>query len=602
MRYIVLAMLAVVLGLALQARPKQVDESAVRKAKYVFYEATSQREKGNFDSYYNLIKYAHSLDTTNTAIGFYYGVAIMTSDTKDESLRNYAVKLMRRHVDACPTDFNEANYYMSVCVDNPKLWSEAKRVAIQQAKLYPDRDDVLQRLAYCYSREGLTDSVLAIYSRLEQRLGLTANIVQVRAATYEAAHNDSASLNEWRRFQASAPHDADANTMLANKFLELSYLDSAYYYLNRALEYEPNDGFTNFSLANYYATINDSVKYENAIYRTLTECDLDIEMKLRVMQQYTAQRISERDSSARVDALFQRMIDMHPNEVLLHTLYYSYLSIMNRSDEALEQAEVSLDLEPNDFETWRRALSATYIFDRYDKTRQLVTRALDTNGDNAELVKFVAEIQLAIKDYKPALATYDRLWTLAGDDNEQKSDVMGGRADVYVAMGDTVQAVEAYEKALELNKGNVGIMNNYAYCLACGKMNLDYALELISRAVHAEPENASFLDTYAWIYYQRGEPVMALLYVESALAKTETPNAEIYEHYGDILLQNGREADAVKQWQNAIANYNDSYDKPGTFERLEKKIAEHKSAIPDETPAKQQEEDKTVITVVEDKR
>ena len=58
----------------------------------------------------------------------------------------------------------------------------------------------------------------------------------------------------------------------------------------------------------------------------------------------------------------------------------------------------------------------------------------------------------------------------------------------------------------------------------------------------------------------------------------------------------------MKQWQNAIANYNDSYDKPGTFERLEKKIAEHKSAIPVETPAEQQEEDKTVIKVVEEKR
>ena len=47
--------------------------------------------------------------------------------------------------------------------------------------------------------------------------------------------------------------------------------------------------------------------------------------------------------------------------------------------------------------------------------------------------------------------------------------------------------------------------------------------------------SAVFLDTYAWVYFKKGDYQMALLYIEQALSKIGSDNAELLEHYGDIL-------------------------------------------------------------------
>ena len=65
------------------------------------------------------------------------------------------------------------------------------------------------------------------------------------------------------------------------------------------------------------------------------------------------------------------------------------------------------------------------------------------------------------------------------------------------------------------------------------------------------PNNATFLDTWAWILYKREEYADALIKIEECLKYSLTESYEILEHYGDILLKNGREEDAIEQWKKA---------------------------------------------------
>ena len=70
--------------------------------------------------------------------------------------------------------------------------------------------------------------------------------------------------------------------------------------------------------------------------------------------------------------------------------------------------------------------------------------------------------------------------------------------------------------------------------------------------MNAQPDNATFLDTYAWVFFKKGDYKLALIYIEHALSNDKGSNAEVLEHYGDILFMNGEPERAVEQWQKAL--------------------------------------------------
>ena len=75
---------------------------------------------------------------------------------------------------------------------------------------------------------------------------------------------------------------------------------------------------------------------------------------------------------------------------------------------------------------------------------------------------------------------------------------------------------------------------------------------MAAKAVNANPDNATFIDTYAWVFFKKKDYDMALFYIKSAMSNTDEPSADIIEHYGDILYMTGDKEGAVKQWEKAL--------------------------------------------------
>jgi tetratricopeptide (TPR) repeat protein len=95
-------------------------------------------------------------------------------------------------------------------------------------------------------------------------------------------------------------------------------------------------------------------------------------------------------------------------------------------------------------------------------------------------------------------------------------------------------------------------MNNYAYYLSVRNENLAKAEELSSKAVRANPDNSTYLDTYAWVLFMRKDYSLAKFYMESAIKNGGDKNGVIVEHYGDILIMLGEKEKAVEQWKKAL--------------------------------------------------
>ena len=115
-----------------------------------------------------------------------------------------------------------------------------------------------------------------------------------------------------------------------------------------------------------------------------------------------------------------------------------------------------------------------------------------------------------------------------------------------------VEAYAAYDSALVYKEDNIGALNNYAYYLSLERQHLDKAEEMSYRTVLAEPNNGTYLDTYAWILFEKGKYVEARLYIDQALQSEDgSQSSVVVEHAGDIHFMNGDQQRAVELWKQA---------------------------------------------------
>lgn len=126
------------------------------------------------------------------------------------------------------------------------------------------------------------------------------------------------------------------------------------------------------------------------------------------------------------------------------------------------------------------------------------------------------------------------------------------RGDYYHTLGDREKMYADYDSTLIYDPENINVLNNYAYYLSVEGRDLKRALEMSAKTLEAEPLNATYLDTYAWILFKMKRYSDALVYLEKALRYLDTDNPEIYEHYGDVLYMCGEKEKALENWHKAV--------------------------------------------------
>lgn len=553
----VLLGIIVALSMAGSAKGKgsSVEEENKRKAQYVFMEAMHRKAIGKFADYHELLRHAYSLDTTNTAIAYHLGYNALISDNATEISIDKAMGMMKKHFDSVPEDFNENFLYGSVC-GKLRKHDEALRVWKKLAELYPAKLQVKYQLADAYAATGNIDAAITLYDSIEAQEGLSVPIT-VRKINYRLASGDTInSIKEARKLLESAPENVDYNLLLGNVYLQFTEQDSAIAYFEKAHKIEPENGYVYLYKADYYKVKGDSVNYDMQIYNALINDNLDISQKTEILTEYVrgvfAGGVQQSD---RIDNLFATLIEQHPHEVIVHDLYSQYLVTIKDYRRAAEQLEYAAYLEPANAENWKKLMFINLMDKRYEEAFAAGEKSLEYNPDNIDLYQYIAPAYMQMKEYDKAIDTYNIALAKADStDNELMSNLVSGMGDVYYARGDTAKVIEHYEKALEYNPGNIMAMNNYAYYLAELGENLDRAERLSATTVKYEPENPTFLDTYAWVFFKKGEYALALTYMKSAMAHSETeePSAELYEHYGDILFMNGQPGEAVPYWEKAL--------------------------------------------------
>ena len=159
-----------------------------------------------------------------------------------------------------------------------------------------------------------------------------------------------------------------------------------------------------------------------------------------------------------------------------------------------------------------------------------------------------------------ALATFRKGTSVINDQSNRDiaSDFYAIMGDILHEKGRSSEAYAAYDSCLQYKDDNLGCLNNYAYYLSEENKELQKAEQMSYRTVKAEPENSTYLDTYAWILFMQGRYAEAKIYIDQAIQNDSTHSAVLLEHGGDIYACNNEIDKAVDYWQRSQQQGNTS--------------------------------------------
>lgn len=526
-----------------------------RKADYIFMEAMRQHALDREDSYYELLKRAYQLDSTNTDVGFYLGYyGIMIS--QDDSIRfNRNFDLMKRHFEDNPTQYY-TNYIYGSINDRLGNYDESLKVWESLDSAYPHKLEVAFKLAEALAAtqdSASVDKAIKVYNRIETLQGKTIPVVSRKISAYYSTRDTAAIFNEVKNLLASSPKSVENNVFAGDVYAMFSEPDSALTYYNNAVDIDPSSGLAYYARANYYKSTGDSTAYDTEVFRALQQEDLDLDTKLELLTSYVRELYTVPSQQPRIQQLFDNLLEQYPHEVDIHDLYCSYLIAIQDFEGAAEQMRYSLDSDPANAERWRTLMGLYFQIKDYDKAAEAGESALRYYPDNSVLHQLLGADYSQLGQYDKALAQLGKAYEYAdSNDLESLSDIVSSVGDVYYAKGDADSAFIKYEEALRLNPDNLLALNNCAYHLALEGRDLDKAETMSARTIEAQPDNATSLDTYAWIMFKKKNYVEAEAYIRRAIDSAPEPSEELYHHAGDILFMNAMPDEAIEYWEKAL--------------------------------------------------
>jgi len=542
----------------------RLSDAVQRQFDYYFYEGLRLKENGQYDQSLETFLLCQSIDSLDAGVHSEIGLLDVSIGLKVEG-----VKHMEKAVELQP-----ANWWYSArlitLLSEQKNWKRAIEVASALQKKYPNKVEVYNVLASLYKQTKQLDKAIAAYDRLESLNGIEESLSFEKFRLYIQLNKPKKGVAEIDKLVNKYPTEARYRVLRGDIFMQQNMKEKAFEIYQQVLKDDPQDAYVYVSLSEYYKAANQPEKALESIVSALKNEQLDIDTKIEVLGQYVEKLVQDSTKFGETETLFKLLVERYPLEEQVHGYYARFLQYRKRNAEAISELETMLNINPKNEQTWLQLIQL-YLSDLNFKQLLLLTERAITNLPAIPQWNFYRAIaQYQTGDFQGALTTnLTAIPLIKPEQTNLKSDFYSQIADVHFKLGQKEEAFTAYEEALKANPANIYVMNNYAYYLSLEKKDLKKAELMSAKTVELEPKNSTFLDTYAWILYQKGEYTLAKFYIEKAvdnLPKGEDSGV-VLEHYGDILWMNGKDdAKALEMWQK-------SYDAGNKTEELKIKIS-----------------------------
>lgn len=514
----------------------QAEIAAEQELKYYFYEAMLRLDQNDYAEAMALLLHCEQINPDDAAVCHYLGVMYGAVGDKKRAF-SYAEKAYRIYPD---------EYWYAYCLQLFQSGDKQNRLNAlcemeKMAERRPDDIHVQETLQQMYlntgelgakrSQKALYKGALRQQDRIDRIEGPTAYGAMQRYQVYAEMGNVKQARKAISDYLKYDPDNYYLQVFIGDIDLNLGNRTAALEQYNTIRKRYPENPYLALSLSNYYGALqqNDSAAYFQRI--AIDNEAIDLDYKLGIMKDY---RWLDNVEGARLGAL-QSLVDQYPQEegsVMALAQYY-----LDEKQDSLAEPLLwtAIDINPKNDRSWQSLLKImqndTAISS--DKEEYFIRRALQAQPEKKEWYFRMSLLQATAE-------RYDSVIYYCKEGLRQPEEIdLSHKFSLLVMLGDTYMKIEEpdsaytyYDSALAYDPENIYVLNNYAYFLATHGGDLRKAEKMSARTIKKEPDNPTYLDTYAWILHLEGQDMLARFYMQQAWDKAEAKDdPELVEHY-----------------------------------------------------------------------
>ncbi len=523
-----------------------ISEDEKNEFEYTFIEGLKQKMIGNQQAAISL--FSKCLEINPNSASAMFELAKIHSGNGDQTSSSL---LLEKAISLDPSN-KWYKVLLAQIFQQGKQYEKAAALYSELYKLDPDNLEYLYMDAALLSSAQKFDQAIEVYNELEKKVGINDQIAVEKEQIYQAAGKKKEALEELQKLIDSNPNEPRYYGLMADFYLSEKDDANALKYYNKILEIDPNNGFVLFSLASYYREKNDKDKVWEYAKKGFQNKTVDVETKIQYYLMVTSGQDTTLFTDDQIAELVDILVKTNSDDYRVFTVYAEYLISKGKLAEARDQLRKVLETQKDNYMIWERCLLISNDLLDFKSVYADADKALDLFPNQPNLYGLKAVACLQLEKYTEALEVLKEGEPYLLDNKPMKIQFDLYRAEANYKLDKVDDAFKAFDDVIKLDPENWLAMNNYAYYLSLRNEDLDKAEQMSGKAVRANPDNPTYLDTYSWILFMQKDYKLAKFYMETAIKNGGDKNGVIVEHYGDILYMLGEKQNAVEQWKKAL--------------------------------------------------
>lgn len=532
------------------------DYDSLQSYNYFFLEGVRQQEMGNLTAAFDLLRHARDLNPNAPEV--YYLLAPYYVDLKDDT-RSRAYYERAATLDPENSSYIEklGQLYVSQKDYPNAINAYEKLYALNKARV-----DVLQILYQLYGSQNEFQQMINVLNRIEVLEGSSEQISLSKMQIYEQMGEKRKEYDELKSLVDSHPLDLNYKVMFGNWLLQNGKKKEAVKLYRNVLKEEPTNALAKLSLLDYYRTIGDQATVDVITQELLQSPKTEKETKIALLRQViSSNQQANVSDSAEVMKLFSQALSVPQTDADILMMKAAYMSLKKMPKAEINHVyEQAIDVEPDNSRARIALIQNIWDTGDYDKVIAICRPAQEFNPEEMVFYYFQGMAQYQKHENDAALQTFRKgVSQIKADSNpDVVSDFYALMGEILHEKGRLAESFQAYDSCLQWKPDNIAAMNNYAYYLSEANKDLPKAEQLSYKTIKAEPNNSTFLDTYAWILFQQKRYEEAKIYIDQAIRSDSTLTGVVKEHAGDIYAMTGDIDKALEFWQQSLRGGNQS--------------------------------------------
>ena len=516
------------------------DDVSQRTYDYFFLEAMMQRQKGNNDAAFDLLR--HCVELNPEAAEAYYFLAQYYNGLKD---KDQAEACIKKAAAIAPENQTYMETLAQIYISRQD-YAAAIPVVEGIYERNKDREDMLEMLFQLYQQVEDYDQAIAVLNKIEKIDGKNERISLAKSEIYSRIGDKKAAIAEMKALAQQFPNDLNYQAMYGETLMMNGQIKKALRVYDDILKTEPDNSRVLMSLRIYHQTMGHQVEADSLTERVLLNRSATTEEKIYLLRQEISASEQTGGDSTKVLGLFKKVLALPQSDENMALFCASYMNAKKMPKDSISQVlKKVLEIAPDNGAARLQLLGYAWEADDMERVIALCQDARQYNPEEMAFYYYQGIAYYKRENLDAALSAFKNGIGVIKDDSDPMivSDFYAVMGDILHQKGLAEEAFAAYDSCLVWRDDNMGCLNNYAYYLSERGERLAKAEEMSYKTIKAEPKNSTYLDTYAWILYMEERYAEAQIYIDQAVQNMDEKqdNSVILEHAEKIKLKNIKE-------------------------------------------------------------